>query len=74
MTLMKTALLAAVAAPPLPARLCAAGTPPPPPMGGALEVTRDPILTVLRLSVKDAGRCAAFLQAASQASGRPIAL
>jgi len=72
MTLMKTALLAAVAAPPLPARLCAAGTPPP--MGGALEVTRDPILTVLRLSVKDAGRCAAFLQAASQASGRPIAL
>jgi len=43
-------------------------------MGGALEVTRDPILTVLRLSVKDAGRCAAFLQAASQASGRPIAL
>lgn len=73
MTLMKTALLAAVAAPPLPARLCAAGTPPPP-MGGALEVTRDPILTVLRLSVKAAGRCAAFLQAASQASGRPIAL
>jgi len=42
--------------------------------GGALEVTRDLTLTVLRLPVKDAGRYAAFLQAASQASGRPIVL
>lgn len=42
--------------------------------GGALEVTRDLALTALRLPAKDIGRYAAFLQAASQASGRPVVL